>query len=367
MKTNKLVLLGLASVLLMSCQPAKDAWNSTELSLLDQYAYGVELPCYRIEGNSELHYDSEYECLTVTGAQVGAEELTTYANLLDEAGYELLNDYESDLYYYFEKEVEHEGITKYVSVYLYAFGEVYDEEYEENVETYVREGTFYLDVYNFYVYSWPETDINSFITDVVGADIDVPEVHADYYYVLDDYVEYFGGLYVDCYGVDENIVATYQSQLEELGWYVFFDDYYSTYVGIDPTNTLEVDFSLNDGIFYLSFYSNTYASYSDEDIIADYAANLGSEYAYDESFQCFYIEGFYTIDATTTTETIFNQALEAAPGYLISAGETTQDEYEDGSIGYSGYLSNIAGDILVDVYTYVSEGEVVLGIDVYYA
>ena len=89
MKIRKYILLALSTSLFLGCTHSNssssitsssssstpeaesgDSWKANELELINRHLYGIEVPCMRIDGNSDLTYDEEYNELSITGANV---------------------------------------------------------------------------------------------------------------------------------------------------------------------------------------------------------------------------------------------------------------------------------------------------------
>ena len=144
MKIRKYLLLALSTLLFLGCTPSSsssstptsaasstskvelgDSWKESKLKLINEHLYGIEVPCMRIDGNSDLYYDEEDNDLSITGATVDSSILAEYADLFIKAGYTLTTNYEEDLIYCFEKTINYEGIERIVQADLYAESDVY--------------------------------------------------------------------------------------------------------------------------------------------------------------------------------------------------------------------------------------------------
>ena len=138
MKIRKYLLLALSTFLFLGCTPSSssstssastspstnDAWKASELELINEYLYGIEVPCMRIDGNSDLLYDEEFNDLSITGATVNSTILAEYAELFIKAGYTLTTNYEEELIYCFEKTINYEGVERIVQADMYASTDV---------------------------------------------------------------------------------------------------------------------------------------------------------------------------------------------------------------------------------------------------
>ena len=225
-------------------------WDQDELALIEEYAYGVEIPCLRIPGNGDLYFDDEYGCLSMTGATADLEVLQAYAALFDEADWISYNDSTSTSFY-FEKAVQVGGETRYIGASIYCL----------DVEGYYAEsGTFWLDLYDPYYYEWPTELVGQIVT-YYGSTATVPSYTAsDLYYVDTSYIDW-GSVSILCYTDDASSETTYENALKGLGYTVSYDSEWECYVAIAPTNDLEVDYiydELSGGLcIYIYAYSGS--------------------------------------------------------------------------------------------------------------
>lgn len=233
-----------------STPDVKETWSSAELALIEEYAYGVEIPCLRIPGNGDLYFDDEYGCLSMTGATADLEVLQAYAALFDEADWISYNDSTSTSFY-FEKAVQVGGETRYMGASIYCL----------DAEGYYAEsGTFWLDLYDPYYYEWPTELVGQIVT-YYGSTATVPSyTSSNLYYVDTSYIDW-GSVSILCYTDDASSETTYENALKGLGYTVSYDSEWECYVAIAPTNDLEVDYiydELSGGLcIYIYAYSGS--------------------------------------------------------------------------------------------------------------
>lgn len=140
-KKSALLLLGVTLLSLVSCSQTKSNWSKTEQATIDEFfgAFSsvIELPYYYIEGNEDIFYDEEYDCLSVTGATVTAKDIKGYASKFDSSWSG--GAVEGTIGYCFKQQfdVPDESVTIQVDIYA-SDGE------EVSVD---GNGTFWLDVY----------------------------------------------------------------------------------------------------------------------------------------------------------------------------------------------------------------------------
>lgn len=229
-------------------------WSSEEQALLDQYIYGYNLPCFRIQGNSELFYDDEYECLSITGAEVDSSHLAEVAEFFKQDGFTLISNYSEDLIYSYTKEITYEGETRYIFVDFYALGIVYDEVWEEEYEDYVTEGTFWLDIYDPFYYSWP-TEIIEHLLEYLEGDAVIPVYEADLYEVI----EIIGIVAIYAYTDDANAAVVYTEALEKAGYTVTYYEDDGVFSADDPTKTVNIYYYYEEGslnLFISEYYEH---------------------------------------------------------------------------------------------------------------
>lgn len=231
-------------------------WSSEEQALLDQYIYGYNLPCFRMQGNSELYYDAEYDCLSITGAEVNSSHLAEVAEFFKQDGFTLISNYSKELVYSYVKEITHEGETRYIYVDFYALGLVYDEEWEEEYEDYVTEGTFWLDVYDPFCYSWP-TEIVEYLLDYLGSAAVIPAYEADLYEVDGSFIDIIGMLAIYAYTDDANAAEVYTDALEKAGYTATYYEDTGAYSADDSTKTVNIYYYYEEGSLNL-FISEYY-------------------------------------------------------------------------------------------------------------
>ncbi len=249
------------------------SWSESEQALIDEHVYGVNLPCVRIEGNTDLYYDSGYDCLRMYGAQISYDDLLTVLDYFLSYGWQDLvgDDYDYYGYYQLIHTVEVGDVTHYVVADIYAVDS------DGNNAT---EGTYWLDVYDPYYYSWP-TELVAEIASYYGSSATVPAYDDAYLYqAITVYLDWgFAVLY--CYTDDTNAESVYMSTLISAGWTVSSEvDEYGYYVAYSPNNDLEVDFAYDSDYEDLDIYIYSYdgsGSSSDSESEGTGGEGTGSE------------------------------------------------------------------------------------------
>lgn len=243
----------------------KSNWSDAEKALLQTYAYGEEIPFIYIEGNEEMYYDADYNCLTVTGGTATAQQLSDYAVVLDSYGYEgsYVDEY---LYYNYICEITSEDEPQSINLQFYCLDS------ENKVAT---SGTFVLDIYALVSYdsgenvAFPSASIATFVSQDLGlTDIIVPSLSADLGSIF-SYVAYVndtenGTLFaLSCEDSGtpgtNSLEDTYKGLLEAASWVNTNDDEYTYddygYFYADPSSQIEIQFYTYLGYFEFYLYA----------------------------------------------------------------------------------------------------------------
>ena len=216
-----------------------ESWSASEQALLDTYAYGEDVPYVHFDGNGEMFYDEDYGCLTVTGGQATAADLAAYATVLDSYGY--VGGFDEDyLIYDFIGEVSTDEGARYIELQFYCL---------DGEGAIVESGTFELDIYDPYYYTWADMPISAVTeTFAVPSSSVVPApVGGSYYELVMDYYMYgFDVVVVDVYGVNATTCeADYEAVLEAASWtveYVVDEDNGNFYNAVSASEDLVVQF-----------------------------------------------------------------------------------------------------------------------------
>ena len=228
------------SLVLVGCNKTDSPWSNADRALFNQYIHGEALPYFSGVGKLTVEYDDYEEVIRITSANTtNNEALVSYATKYSEAkGWRAL---ETDLYQYaFEKMVKTKEGERYVAV---SFALVDDEGY-----VVVDDGTLSLLAYDPYVYEFPTDYLDEAIEYYFGVtEISVPVVDSPRYYVND--------VDVQCYDVDQDEVAAFETALGENGFNVF-------------PSTLVDDYGYRIAVSVDSVYSVTF-KYFEEDAVLD--------------------------------------------------------------------------------------------------
>lgn len=323
-------------------------WTENELALIDQYAYGYDIPYYYIEGNGSLYYDNDYECLSLTGAKTDAATLSAYAAKFIDAGWVLTSDVNEEFEYRFETVVELPDATRYLTASLYLLD-------EEDYYT-IDEGEFWLDIYDPYIYSWPTELIGEVVNVLTEKDIFVPAYECEMY-SLNASLIMFGLAWISCYTDNDNAAEIYRNSLSQAD-YTFvegdtagFDGGYYAY---DASNSLciAVSYDADYDLLTIIFAATETEDGGDEGEMSEAEAVMSEiayntfgdekEYYYDESdgsyWTACYLEGF---ESTEFTSAIEFYAKFALPASFALDGEIMQDQLQDTNepCGYAEYYN----------------------------
>ncbi len=222
------------------------SWSESEQALIDQYLSGVNMPAVRIEGNSELFYDSDYDLLSITGATVTSDDLATVVSYFESYGWTATNadTYSDDGYYEVTTTVvDADNVSHEIFANIYAL---------DSDSYYATEGTYWLDVSDPYVYSWPSEDIASAMSSL-GTTYTLPAYEADYYQYA--YLESWELGYIYCYTSNTDATSEYKAILEAAGFTVdsesASDGYYDAYT---PDELVYINFGYDESYGDLDIY-----------------------------------------------------------------------------------------------------------------
>ena len=364
MKKLNYIILATTLIGLAACSNGSDAlksnWSDAEKALLQTYAYGEEIPFIYIEGNEEMHYDADYDCLTVKGGVATAQQLSDYAVVLDSYGYDGNYD-EDNLYYDYLASISTDDGTRYIELQFYCLNEEGDN---------AASGQFELDIFDPYYYVWEEMPISTFIDQFSSpSDSTVPGISASYY-AFSSFIAYgYDLVTVEAYGVDSSTCeATYQNVLLAASWTVEYveDGYYNA---ISSNQDLNIQFAYDASssslIIYILGYQQLVAFPSDlitdfmtntlginDVIIPSLSAELGEIFSYVEYIND---EDYGTLFAlscedggtpgTNSLEDTYKGLLEAASWVNTNDDTYTYDEY-----GY--FYADSSSQIEIQFYTY---------------
>ena len=387
MNMKKYLLLALSTFLFLGCTPpsssstssastspsTNDAWKASELELINEYLYGIEVPCMRIDGNSDLLYDEEYNDLSITGATVNSAILAEYADLFIKAGYTLTTNYEEELIYCFEKIINHEGVERIVQADMYASTDVYYPEYETTYFELSKEGTFWLTIYDPFIYSWPKDEIADDMNKYFSSNVVIPSYDGpkNYYYST-NFVDLFEGLLICCYTDDKNSVKDYEDKLIKSNWKTHYKEEKDVYYACDQEETILLVFNYDDKDKCLTIrvYDYSYLEelepsdpYNKRTVLEDYALALNRP---EEKIGK--QEDFYFIEFIIGKENDYTllEALELiyakAPSYFLIVNEPFEVTFGNGSKGAVALFVTNDNDIAIEVSTSIHEGEIYVSI-----
>lgn len=392
MKIRKYLLLALSTLLFLGCTPSSsssststsassstsktelgDYWKESELKLINEHLYGIEVPCMRIDGNSDLYYDEEYNELSMTGATVNSSILAEYADLFIKAGYTLTTNYEEDLIYSFEKTINYDGNEKTVIVDIYAESDVYYPEIDTTYFEFSKEGTFWLTLYDPFIYSWPKEEIAADMNKYLSSDVVIPSYDgkANFYY-SSDFVDLFEGLLICCYTDNQNSVLEYEEKLVKSNWKTHYEEEKDVYYACDQEETilLVFDYDDKDKCLTIRVYDYSYLEeikpsdpYNKRTVLEDYALALDRP---EEKIGKY--EDFYYIEFSLGKEEDYTllEALELiyskAPSYFLTVYEPFENTFGDGRNGAVALLVTNDNDIAIEVSTSIYEGEILVSI-----
>ncbi len=241
-KTFKLVGLSLLTVgMLAGCNKSSSSptWSKDDKTYFDEYLYGEVLPYASGFGKLTVAYDSDYNYVVVTGEKCSSKTLESYS--------EKFNDYEGGLaegydnVYLFEKAVETESGTRYVSV---QFNSVDEEGYIDDS----GDGIFTILANDPYLYEFPTEFFEEQAGYYYSKDV-APEVEADHYYVDSS------NSCVLCYFDSEEADGGYSDVLSAANWDVKnYLDVYDYYIANSPDGLYCVSYLYSEVAGALAIY-----------------------------------------------------------------------------------------------------------------
>lgn len=352
-------------------------WNSTELTLINEHVYGIEIPYMHIDGNKQLYYEEELDMLLLNGAEIFSDELETYKNLFLEDEWTLNIDPLYDCFYRFHKAIEYEGKTKYVIADLYALKETYNEKQDMYYYDFSTEGQFYLNIYDHHYYEWPTDEFQALVQKTTGSEAIIPAYENASRYVIEAESVELGAAIIYAYTDAIDPEADYETILVNAGWEMLGN---GLNIAVRPNEQVAVQFSFNQQAGLLAIAAvevtpSTPAEPLDErliDLVEQININFGlAGYDFRLEWDDYYSQ--YDVEANLGSSTDESEAnLKAAAQTLIdlipSEGlKVGYDEYNDpanggedilsdGTITYRYSLLNEEETFAIQIITFVFEG-----------
>lgn len=145
----------------------RDSWNDSELALINQYAYGMEIPYMFMLGN-KLQYVSASKALWLSGAQTSLSDVNAYAALFRATEWTDLSAERATNDLYFEKAITVNGQERFIRVNLY----LVDED-GYLIDNFTEVGEFNLEIYDPYYYEW-NAEVFAYIVEQLGSTATIP-------------------------------------------------------------------------------------------------------------------------------------------------------------------------------------------------
>ena len=167
-----------------------EGWSEADLAIFAEKIYGVEVPYMKVEGAVVEADPDDAHFVTYSGGTCSPAILQEYAakfNATDWKVEQLTDDDENLIQqWYGETEVFVGGKTRYVAAFLFAMG--------SSGQSTDGNGTFYLSLYDPYMYDWSEIAeyVDAVASYYADAEVSVPGVPDEYIDMLiadDTYVE----------------------------------------------------------------------------------------------------------------------------------------------------------------------------------
>ena len=245
-----------------SSSVAKGEWSAEIAALMETYI-GEVVPYVQLDEETleYYYYEDDYGFpIVAIFDESEVNLLSNYGDTLLDAGYELYDHYDADVYGY---EIDFYTKGNVIIQYDYYPG---DEDYAAGNEIYISLLELSVDPEDEYPDAWPETLINAYFNGV-----SVPSVPGVTNYLVSDYMDFIGFVAIECLAPSD-AETTYTAALEEAGFTVAYDTSYEQYFAVEDTNSVQVDFY---------FYEGTFTIILSEPIVslpAEWPADLISKY-----------------------------------------------------------------------------------------
>ena len=239
--------------------PDKIDWSDDEKAAISDNFYGLSIPYMNIENENYIRYDEENEFAMKTAPNCTKDLLSDYAELFDDSWEDLscldAEDVTDGYYFYcFRKAITTDDGVRFVLVRFY--GGTYNSYYGDYDNNINGTGTFVLEVFDPYLYAWPEDLVSEFLTECELTDV-VPAYENGVAYTIDD-------SYLDCLEVvitaEKTEVQTYLDMLTDAGYAFFYvdDDDFDYYTNEAEEISIAVGYDDEDGaiVIYLELYKD---------------------------------------------------------------------------------------------------------------
>lgn len=205
----------------------KTAWTDEEKAIMTAHLHGVVLPYTGFE-ESVVIYDEEANVVLIQGGLLETNTLANYASLITAAGFKRVNSSS----YVYEKGVQTADGKRFVRVGFMS-----------------NSGSFYLEAYDPYHYSFPTAFAKEIASSYFGSS-DVPPAFegADYYEASSSYVAIF------CYVESTTANEDYTALLKTAGWDVQDEKKEGYFVAISPDGKYAVCYLYNTELGSFDIY-----------------------------------------------------------------------------------------------------------------
>ena len=150
----------------------EQTWTAEEQAVIDQYYFGANIPWYEFEQELPLAYYSQYGEALKNALPCSAEILDEYAKMFD-ANWECEIDTSNGLDYRLEGIILTENGKRRVTVEMYGIN--------NGNMTADGSGTFCMEVYNAYAYTFENSNANYVIQNYYASKYALPDLGCDFY------------------------------------------------------------------------------------------------------------------------------------------------------------------------------------------
>lgn len=326
----------------------KTAWTDEEKAIMAAHLHGIVLPYTGFE-ESIVVYDEESKAVLIQGGLLETNTLSNYAALITTDGFKRINSSS----YVYEKEVQATDGKRFVRVGFMS-----------------NSGSFYLEAYDPYYYSFPTSFASEIASSFFGSS-DVPPAFdgADYYEASSSYVAIF------CYLESITANEEYTALLKTAGWDVQDEKKDGYFVAISPDGKYAVCYLYNNELGSFDIYFGPVDFWNKSVVEAffnkynGYIVNIpsfnvkGAEYVFVESNlneQAYYygvyeaIHAFMYIYGAKSTDLVTYVNILTTAGWEVSLDGNTYRAYltipDEGIARIEFAYSDKEGAIVVTIY-----------------
>ena len=295
-KTITVTYQGETLTFVISVKTVKRAWNEEETNIMVTNLHGVVLPFTGLE-ESVVYFDDETKSVMIVGGAATSASLASYANLIKADGFISINSSA----YVFEKSVETKQGTRYVRVGFTS-----------------NSGSFYLQAYDPYFYSFPTSTIAEMVGAGFASTVVPPAIDATFYEVSDS------NFAVYCYTNAADVLNTYKTLLTEANWEIDAEaDKDGYWTATSPDYKYVIKFKYNTSYRSFDIYFGA-MSYWSKKVVEDFFKKYNG-YAVDIPAFNVANAGYLFVESDINERAFEMELYEAIHAFMYIYGATTND------------------------------------------